>query len=101
MRPSSIPPSVLLLDDGELDHVDDILRRFGADVVRLTGSDIAGRIPQPRDLLITSSKRTFAMPRFEVAENAESPTWISIHNQNFLPLRERMRGMGVSLGKQA
>ncbi len=96
MQTSPIPPSVLLLDDGELDGVDRILRGLDADVLRLIGAQIAGEIQQPRDLLVTSGRRTFNMPTLEVPEGADSPIWASVHNQDFLPLRQRMRALGVN-----
>lgn len=93
---SPIPISVLLLDDGELDGIDQILRRLGADFLRLCGNEIHGEIQRPRDLLVTSGKRTFNMPRLESVEGTTPPTWLCVHNQDFLPLRERMRGQGVN-----
>lgn len=98
MPTSPIAPSVLVLDDGELANVAQLLERLGADHVRLVGDrDISGKIQQPRDLLITSGKRTLDMPQLEaLPDDTPPPTWISVHSQDFLPLRERMRGLGVN-----
>jgi hypothetical protein len=95
MNRSAIPPSVLLLDDGELDSVDSTLRRIGADYLRVTGAGIDGKLQQPRDLLITSGSYTLEMPELESAEGRPDPTWVSVNSQDFLPLRQRMRERGV------
>ena len=58
-------PSVLLLDDGELDGVHRMLRRIGADVERLQGRAIGRSLPCPRDLLIGSVQRTLEAPDLE------------------------------------
>ena len=96
MATSQSSPAVLVLDDGELDSVERTLKDLCADYVRLTGDQIAGELERPRDLLITSGKRTFVMPALQSAEGVEDPIWVAVHNQDFLPLRERMRGLGVS-----
>jgi len=96
MTRSFAPPSVLLLDDGELDTVDRTLKRLGADYVRVNGARIPEKLEQPRDLLITSGKHTLAMTELERAGATADPVWVCFNNQDFLPLRERMRGLGVN-----
>jgi hypothetical protein len=92
----TLDPSVLLLDDGELDGVYRQLMRMGADVVRLQGRWIAPIVPRPRDLLVSSIRRTLDMPAFEGATNPGTPpTWVCVHHQDFLPLRARLRDLGV------
>ena len=91
-----LEPSVLLLDDGELDGVHRQLERIGADVVRLQGRWVSPSVPRPRDLLVTSMRRTRDMPGFEgAAAGAAAPTWVCVHSQDFLPLRMRLRDLGV------
>jgi hypothetical protein len=92
----SSAPSVLVLDDGELDHVHRMLKRIGADYVRLQKGEIRGTLEKPRDLLVSSRNRTLDMPRLESPEEAPAdPVWVCVHNQDFLPLRQRLRELGV------
>ncbi|UCE85877.1 MAG: PilZ domain-containing protein [Deltaproteobacteria bacterium] len=88
-------PSVLMVDDGELGRVRHVLQRFEVELDHLTDGPIQECVEGPYDLLVTSVKRA---P--EVAEALETgalgkPTWIVFHGQDFLPLRERMRRLGV------
>ena len=68
-----------------------------ADVSRLQGAEIGSRVDTPTDLLITAGKRTLqSMPELVPALSAEDgPVWVCIHNQDFLPMRERLCEMGV------
>jgi len=89
-------PSVLLLDDGELDRIHQMLKRLGADYVRLQKREIRGAHEKPRDLLISSCERTLEMPALESGEeDAPDPIWVCVHNQDFMPLRQRLRELGV------
>ena len=89
--------SVLVLDDGELENVYQMLRQLGTDVARLKGADIGRTVPAPRDLLISAGRRTLQeMPELVPSEDAPNlPVWVCVHNQDFLPLRERLCEMGV------
>ena len=92
----SSAPSVLLLDDGELDHVHRMLKRLGVDYVRLQNRQIRGVIEKPCDLLISSCERTLEMPQLESSEDVPlDPIWVCVHGQDFLPLRQRLRELGV------
>ncbi|MEZ4355223.1 MAG: PilZ domain-containing protein [Myxococcota bacterium] len=89
-------PRVLLLDDGELAPVERMLRKMDVECQRLTGSEIGRRVAGPTDLLITAGRRTLnAMPEIELDPDAQAPVWVCIHGQDFLPMRERLREMGV------
>jgi hypothetical protein len=89
-------PSALILDDGELDRVEQVLRRLGAELLRLKGDKIGRSVPQPQDLLITSGRRALKMPLRNANKGEKSdPIWICIHSQDFLPLRRRLRELGV------
>ncbi len=89
-------PSVLLLDDGELDRVHRMLQQLGVDCVRLQKGEIRRVVPKPRDLLISSRDRTLEMPRLESSPDVSlDPVWVCVHNQDFLPLRQRLRELGV------
>jgi len=92
----SSAPSVLLLDDGELDHVHRMLKRIGADYVRIQKDEVRGAVEKPRDLLISSCQRSLDVPRLESTEDVPlDPVWVCVHNQDFLPLRQRLRELGV------
>ena len=56
---------MLVLDDGELDHIHRMLKRIGADYVRLQKGQIRKAVEKPRDLLISSCERTLEMPELE------------------------------------
>ena len=88
--------SVLLLDDGELDGIERALKELGADCLRLQGGQIHSSVRQPRDLLVTSMKRALSMPLVEIPTGSTSwPAWVCVHGKDFLPLRARLRGLGV------
>ncbi len=86
---------MLLLDDGELEQVHQILRRLGADYVRLQGEEVGSAVPKPRDLLISSCRWALEMPRLESGEDELDPVWVCVHNQDFLPLRQRLKDLGI------
>ena len=89
-------PSVLVLDDGELERLQQVLEQLGADFVRLSGEGIPPEVESPRDLLITSGRRAMSMPRVvSGAGTAPNPFWVCIYDQDFRPLRERLRSLGV------
>jgi hypothetical protein len=93
----AIQPSVLILDDGELENVHRMLLRLGTDVVRLVGAEIGASTLAPRDLLITAGRRTLqSMPALSrVDEAANPPIWVCVHSQDFMPMRQRLCEMGV------
>ncbi len=89
-------PSVLLLDDGELERVRRLLERAGTDFTHLSGDQIGETIPEPTDLLITTGKRALAMPRSDsLVEPDRKPIWICIHGHDVSSLREELRNLGV------
>ncbi len=51
------PPAVLLLDDGELDDVQEILERIGEPFARVRGGAIAPNTPSPTSLLVSTPRR--------------------------------------------
>ena len=56
-------PRVLLLDDGELSRIYAILKRMRVEPMRVSGDDIQDGLPMPRDLLITTGRRTLHLRR--------------------------------------
>ena len=51
------PLAVLLLDDGELDDVQEILEKIGAAFGRVRGGAIAPNTPAPTTLLVSTPRR--------------------------------------------
>jgi hypothetical protein len=89
-------PSVLILDDGELERLQWVLERLGADFERFRGEDIPSELAPPRDLLITSGRRAMRMPRIAAPpEGIAAPFWVCIYDIDFRPLRERLKALGV------
>lgn len=89
-------PSVLILDDGELERLQWVLEQLGADFERCTGPEIPSEVPPPRDLLITSGRRAMKMPRVAAPpEGVAAPFWICVYDMDFRSLRERLRALGV------
>jgi len=92
----STAASVLVLDDGELDRLQQVLERIGADFERLSGDAVPDALEAPRDLLITSGRRAMRMPQLHgPASDGADPYWICIYDVDFRPLRERLRALGV------
>jgi hypothetical protein len=89
-------PSVLLLDDGELDRVHGLLGRMGADCVRIQGGAIGASLPRPRDLLVTSGRRALDLPPLAGRnEGGAQPVWVCVHGQDLPAVRGRLRALGV------
>jgi hypothetical protein len=90
-------PSVLVLDDGELHHVHHMLWELGINAKRLLGREIGPWVQTPRDLLISAGRRTLVdMPELiDPGDSAHPPQWICVHNQDYLPMRQRLRELGV------
>ncbi|MEE9280505.1 MAG: PilZ domain-containing protein [Myxococcota bacterium] len=89
-------PSILLLDDGELERPKAVLASLGADFVHLERPEIENAVALPRDLLVTSLKLAQEVPAFEhPAGETLDPKWVCVADQDFRPLRERLRDLGV------
>jgi hypothetical protein len=86
-------PSVLLLDDGELEDIQRILEELKVPVARIRGGAIVAGTPAPRDLLIATPRRIDAV----VPPNAAlgtGPVRIVVVNEDSTGLRERLRRSG-------
>jgi hypothetical protein len=89
-------PRALLLDDGnELDRIAEALTRIGVAAQRYQGARIVDGLPMPVDLLITSGARARDLPSLAVDGPGGAPTWICVHTEDFHPLRDRLRELGV------
>ncbi len=87
------PPSVVLLDDGELDRVRVILQRLGVDFELCRRSRDPAARPAARDLLISTGRRALAQK--PSGDAAVGPIWLCVHGQDFQDLRAQLRALGV------
>jgi hypothetical protein len=85
-------PRVLVIDDGELDRVQAVLERMPIDWLRCAEPDSGLVLERPSDLIISSGPRAMRMPPFA---GEGHPLWVCVYDQDFLPLRERLRDLGV------
>jgi CheY-like chemotaxis protein len=87
--------SVLLLDDGELDDVQEMLENMGIPFGRVRGSSIASGMPGPTDLLIATPRRIDAVRnvRDEHPEGS-APVRIVVTSEDSNTLREQLRKVG-------
>lgn len=90
----SSPPSVLLVDDGELGDVRRLLDELGVDYVHLRGASISDGLEPPRDLLLTTARRVQTIPRDTRNPDTE-PVRVVVANEEAETLRERLRRDGV------
>jgi hypothetical protein len=85
-------PKVLVIDDGELDRVQAVLERMSIDWLRCAEPESGIELENPSDLIISSGPRTMRMPALA---GSGDPIWLCVYDQDFLPLRERLRDLGV------
>jgi hypothetical protein len=85
-------PSILVIDDGELDLVQMLLEHLPFDWVRCAEPDSDLPIETPLDLIISSGPRAMKMPPLV---GASRPLWVCIYEPDFLVLRERLCKLGV------
>ena len=86
-------PSVLLLDDGELEDIQRILEELQVPVARIRGGAIVTGTPAPRDLLISTPRRIDAVVPPNAAEGS-GPVRIVVVSEDSTGLRERLRRSG-------
>ncbi len=98
-------PSVLLLDDGELDPVQSLLEELGCSFVRVRGGGLDEEPPCPRELIIATARRAIAQLRsieeledeFEATSDAKPewmPTRIAVVSEDSWQLRAQLRLLG-------
>lgn len=86
-------PSVLLLDDGELEDIQLMLEELRVPLARIRGGAIVSGTPAPRDLLIATPRRIDAVVPAN-AGAASGPVRIVVVNEDSTGLRERLRRSG-------
>jgi len=86
-------PSVLLLDDGELDDIHRMLDELGIPCARVRGGAIVKGTPPPRDLLVATPRRIEAV-REAVAGSDDPPVRVMVVNEDSNALRDQLRRSG-------
>jgi hypothetical protein len=91
-------PSVLLLHDGELDDVRELLEELGADYVHLRGGEIPERVDPPEKLFIATSRRATVAGEWPPVRRGPHPlTKIGIVSEDSNTLRSMLRRIGFDL----
>ena len=89
-------PKVLVIDDGELGRIREVLGEFDVDLEHLRGHVIRQDLEGSFDVVIAAVKRILEFEdSVDLAELAGKPTWVAVHGQDFLPLRVRLQKMGI------
>jgi hypothetical protein len=86
-------PSVLMLDDGELEDIQVMLEQLRVPFARIRGGAIVPGTPAPRDLLISTPRRIEAVQPTS-ATAASTPVRIVVVQEDSTGLRERLRRSG-------
>jgi hypothetical protein len=87
---------VLLLDDGDLSRIRKMLATFEVDLEHLRGQVIREDLEGSHDVIIATVKRILALEdSVDLTGLPNKPVWIAVHSQDFLPLRVRLRKLGV------
>jgi hypothetical protein len=86
--------SVLLLDDGELDDIQEALDEIGAAYARVRGGAIVDGTRPPTDLLIATPRRIEAVAKVEGSEDGPNPLRLVVVSEDSTGLREQLRRSG-------
>jgi len=88
---------VLLLDDGELSRVHQAFRELDVDLEHHRGEVLVEDLEGPYRVVFATVRRTLAFEGIvDLSDLAGKPVWVAVHGQDFLPLRVRLRKLGVS-----
>jgi len=91
-------PSVLILDDGELDDVRELLEAIGVDYVLLRGGGIPEQVDPPEKLFIATSRRAMMAAKWPpVRGGPQQLTKIGIVSEDSNTLRAMLRRIGFDL----
>src|SRR2546426_10691129 len=86
-------PAVLVLDDGELDDVQQMLQEMAIPFARIRGGAIVRGTDPPRDLLIATPRRIDAV-RDAVGDAIDPPVRLIVVNEDSNALRAQLRRSG-------
>lgn len=86
---------VLVVDDGELDDIRDLLNAERIDFAHLRGSAVPNPLDPPKDLFITNARHAELVQRWPVSGRPERrPLRLAIVDEDSKPLRARLRELG-------
>jgi len=86
-------PAVLVLDDGELDDIQQMLQEMAIPFARIRGGAIVRGCQPPRDLLIATPRRIDAV-RDAVGETTDPPVRMMVVNEDSNAMRTQLRRDG-------
>lgn len=87
-------PSVLLLDDGELDDIQALLEEVGVPFARVRGGAIVDGTPPPSELLISTPRRIEAVRRIGRGSDGTKPLRLVVVAEDSNTLRDQLRRDG-------
>ena len=88
-------PAALILDDGELDDVQEILEGLGVEFGRVRGGAIVSSMPPPKALLVATPRRISAVAQIDTPPGAEgAPVRVVVVKEDSNTLREQLREIG-------
>jgi hypothetical protein len=90
-------PPVLIVDDGELDDVRDILADLGAEFALLRGGAIPDELAPPSRLFVATPRRAMLAREWKKLEDAPSPICVGIVAEDSNTLRSMLRRLGFQL----
>lgn len=91
-------PSVLLIDDGELDDVRTLLAHLGTEFVHLRGGQIPKEVDPPRELFIATTRRALIAEAWPLGgASQDNPRKIAVVTEDSNTLRNRLRRAGFDL----
>lgn len=87
-------PAVLLLDDGELDDIQQLLEEQEVAFARVRGGAIVAGTPPPTDLLIATPRRVSAVQEITGPADPTGPVRVVVVNEDSHQLRTQLRASG-------
>jgi hypothetical protein len=85
----------VLDEEDELARIQTLVTRLGVDCVRWQGGS-GEAPPRARTLLVTTGSKALQMTASKApAGERAGPVWLCVHNEDFFPLRDRLRERGV------
>ncbi len=89
-------PTVLLIDDGELDDVAGLLRDLRVEVVRVAGHELCetGRLPRAPRVVVATGRRALALDALPLAPDAPEPIYVAVVTGGSRTVRVALRRVG-------
>ncbi len=89
-------PRVLIIGDASVGRVQEILKNLDVEIDVVRDDVGIQHLEGPYDLIVATVKLTLAFgDSLDISRVPGSPTWIAVHSQDLIPLRERLRALGV------